>query len=141
MGEKKSGNKLHMPKDKRGQPTQPVTRGKPAKKATPPQIALMNAARAAEKEKRAKWQRGIEQNAHRKGEKFSLVHTGFLLVLVLGVLSNPAGQEPMTPTEACRYCATLMHVNWNYFMFVYQCWMEHEALLEYEYEKMTHMRC
>ena len=123
------------PKDKRGRPAEPATRGRPKKPKGAAFGNALKAAQVAEQEKRAKWQRGIEQNGHRKGQKFSLVHTGFLLVLVLGVLSNPAAQEPITPTEACHYCASLMHINWHYFMEVYQCWMEHEALLEYEYEK------
>ena len=90
------------PKDKRDRPTEPVTRGRPKKAKGAALGKALKAAQVAEQEKRDKWQRGIEQNTHRKGEKFSLVNTGFLLVLVLGVLSNPAAQEPMTPTTACQ---------------------------------------
>ena len=92
-----------------------ATRGRPKKAKGAAFGKALKAAQIVEQEKRAKWQRGIEQNAHKKGEKFSLVHTLFLLVLVLawvlGVLSNPAAQVPMTPTAACRHCATRMHIN------------------------------
>ena len=60
------------PKDKRGRPAEPATRGRPKKPKGAAFGNALKAAQVAEQEKRAKWQRGLEQNGHRKGQKFSL---------------------------------------------------------------------
>ena len=140
MGDGKKKGAKHKAVETRGRSSSASpSRGRPPKIPKTEAAAATASARAVvatNRERRLQWGRGIEQHGHRKGEKFSVIHTAFLLVLVLGVLStNEDGGTPLTPTDACHYCASLMHVNWHYFMDVYNCWMNHSALLEYEYEK------